>query len=118
MIKRNIAPLLPAISAGYPVLVITGPRQAGKNTLARLAFPEGPYYPDGAILDEVQLGLWEDVKFITHFWSDDDLRRALEHAPAGIFDPASWHYRHHRLGINTIPPLPRRSFSLKLTASR
>ena len=67
---------LPSIAAGYPVVVITGPRQAGKTTLARSAFPHYGYvsledpleraafnadprawlarYPDGAILDEVQ----------------------------------------------------------------
>jgi len=76
VISRRIAPLLPGIAAGYPVLVLTGPRQSGKTTLARLAFPDRPYvsledplerasfaadprawlgrYPDGAVLDEVQ----------------------------------------------------------------
>ena len=60
----------------YPVLTLTGPRQSGKTTLCRAAFPELPYlsleapdtrdfalqdprgllarYPDGAILDEIQ----------------------------------------------------------------
>ncbi|MDQ6965811.1 MAG: AAA family ATPase, partial [Mariprofundaceae bacterium] len=61
---------------GFPVIGITGPRQAGKTTLARIAFPDKPYvtledpdqldfartdpkrflerFPDWAILDEVQ----------------------------------------------------------------
>lgn len=61
---------------GYPILVITGPRQSGKTTLARLIAPQLPYFSledpdtrafasedprgflkqaaDGAILDEVQ----------------------------------------------------------------
>jgi hypothetical protein len=60
----------------YPVVTILGPRQAGKTTLARMSFPQKPYYsmedPDirlaaeadprgflggmksGAILDEAQ----------------------------------------------------------------
>ena len=60
----------------YPVVTLTGPRQSGKTTLCRAAFPEKPYinlespdvrefvrtdprgflasYPDGAILDEIQ----------------------------------------------------------------
>jgi len=61
---------------GFPVLTITGPRQSGKTTLARLLRPDAPYFSleepdtrayalddprgflracaDGAILDEVQ----------------------------------------------------------------
>jgi hypothetical protein len=60
----------------YPVVTITGPRQSGKTTLCRLAFPEKSYvnleapddrrfaiedprgflaaYKDGAVLDEIQ----------------------------------------------------------------
>ena len=76
MIPRMLSCIIPKIAAGYPVLVITGPRQAGKTTLARKAFPDKPYvsledplerasftadprawlarFADGAILDEVQ----------------------------------------------------------------
>lgn len=64
------------LAKGYPALAITGPRQSGKTTLARMAFPDLSYvsledpdhremavadprgflarYRDGAILDEVQ----------------------------------------------------------------
>jgi predicted AAA+ superfamily ATPase len=64
------------LAKGFPVIAITGPRQSGKTTLARSAFPDKPYltledpdtrllaesdprgllsnYPDGLILDEVQ----------------------------------------------------------------
>ena len=63
-------------AAQYPVVTLTGPRQSGKTTLCRAAFPQKPYvnlespdirefarndprgflasYPDGAILDEIQ----------------------------------------------------------------
>ena len=76
MIQRHLASRIPGIAAGYPVVVITGPRQAGKTTLAKSVFPDRPYvsledplerasfladprawlarYPDGAILDEIQ----------------------------------------------------------------
>jgi len=61
---------------GFPIITLTGPRQSGKTTLARLVFKNKPYasleepdlrqaaqddprsflarYPDGAVLDEVQ----------------------------------------------------------------
>lgn len=67
---------LPELAKGYPVLLIAGPRQAGKTTLARASFGHLPYvsledpleqaafeadprawlrrYPDGAVLDEIQ----------------------------------------------------------------
>lgn len=76
MVKREIEPLVVKLAQGYPALAITGPRQAGKTTLARAAFAHKPYvslenpdtrelatqdprgflskYPEGAVLDEVQ----------------------------------------------------------------
>lgn len=76
MIPRQATATLHSLAKGYPVLAITGPRQAGKTTLAKSAFPDKPYvsledgdvrafatedprgflnrYPDGAILDEAQ----------------------------------------------------------------
>ncbi len=76
MIPRAIEPLVAEVASGYPVVVITGPRQAGKTTLARQGFAHLPYvsledpleqsafdadprawlarYPDGAVLDEIQ----------------------------------------------------------------
>jgi predicted AAA+ superfamily ATPase len=76
MIPRTATALLDEIRSGYPVITLTGPRQSGKTTLARAAFPGKPYVsletPDerefaasdprgflarwkvGAIIDEVQ----------------------------------------------------------------
>jgi uncharacterized protein len=76
MVPRTALPLLRSLAASYPVVTVTGPRQSGKTTLCRQAFPDKPYvnleqpdirafatddprgflraYPDGAILDEVQ----------------------------------------------------------------
>lgn len=76
MIKREMLPTLLQASREYPVVTVTGPRQSGKTTLCRLAFPDKPYInleapdkrrfaqedprgflaaiPDGAILDEIQ----------------------------------------------------------------
>ena len=76
MIHRFITSTIQRLAQGFPVLVLTGPRQSGKTTLVRDTFPEKPYislenpdtrlfatedprgflgrYPDGAIFDEVQ----------------------------------------------------------------
>ncbi len=73
---RQLAPQLLDAAAELPILLITGPRQSGKTTLARTCFPIKPYvnlealdtrefaqldprgflaqFPAGAILDEVQ----------------------------------------------------------------
>lgn len=76
MIQRAAHPTLERLARGFPVLVLTGPRQSGKTTLAKAAFPDKPYlsledpdvrelaeadprgllsrFPQGAVLDEVQ----------------------------------------------------------------
>ncbi|MDE2367950.1 MAG: ATP-binding protein [Burkholderiales bacterium] len=76
MIPRHAARTLQQLARGFPVLAVTGPRQSGKTTLVRAAFPELPHVnledPDtrelaladprrflarhagGAILDEAQ----------------------------------------------------------------
>ncbi len=76
MIPRTLAPTLIQLAEKYPVVTVTGPRQSGKTTICRHAFPSKPYvnlespdtrqfanadprgflaaYPDGAIFDEIQ----------------------------------------------------------------
>ena len=76
MIQRHITKELMASAAEYPVVIVFGPRQSGKTTLVKMAFPDKPYFsmedldvrlaaqtdprgflngiPDGAIIDEVQ----------------------------------------------------------------
>ncbi len=76
MIDRAIAPKITELLAKYPIISITGPRQSGKTTLAKLLKPDYKYvtlenpsdrlfaqqdpvgfletYQNGVILDEVQ----------------------------------------------------------------
>ncbi|MBS0616022.1 MAG: ATP-binding protein [Verrucomicrobia bacterium] len=76
MYKRTLAPYLQELAKKYPVVTVLGPRQSGKTTLVKSAFPHKPYvnmedaenrslatidpksfmqaYPKGAILDEIQ----------------------------------------------------------------
>jgi len=76
MIRRQLQERLIELAKGFPALAITGPRQSGKTTLARMTFPELAYvsledpdqremavtdprgflakFRNGVILDEVQ----------------------------------------------------------------
>lgn len=76
MITRSIQKELLVCAREYPAVTILGPRQSGKTTLARMAFPQHAYcsledpdtrrqaqvdpkgllagFPQGAILDEIQ----------------------------------------------------------------
>jgi uncharacterized protein len=76
MITRDTATRLAELAHLYPIVIITGPRQAGKATLCRTVFSDKPYvslepldnrefatvdprgflagFPDGVVIDEVQ----------------------------------------------------------------
>jgi predicted AAA+ superfamily ATPase len=76
MIPRDVEQTVRTLLRGFPIVTITGPRQSGKTTLAKLIFADKPYrsledpdirkaaqddprgflarFPDGAVLDEVQ----------------------------------------------------------------
>lgn len=52
----------------------------------------------------------EDMKLLQRFLTEDDLREALDHAPAGIIDPRSWAYWNAKMGRYPAPPMPTRRF--------
>ena len=76
MINRIAENALKRLASQFPVVGITGPRQSGKSTLAKMTFPNKQYlsfddktlreiassnpkdfllaFPDGAIIDEAQ----------------------------------------------------------------
>ena len=50
----------------------------------------------------------EDVMTIAKYVTSQQLRDALDHAPAGLFDPRSWAYWNIKLCRETVPPMPER----------
>jgi uncharacterized protein len=76
MIPRIASKTLARLARGFPIIALTGPRQSGKTTLARAAFPDKPYvtlenprdrefaeidaerflaqFKHGAVIDEIQ----------------------------------------------------------------
>ncbi len=43
LIHRHMEAILREMAASFPVVTITGPRQSGKTTLAKMAFPRKEY---------------------------------------------------------------------------
>ena len=56
-------------------------------------------------------GSWDDLRCVEEKFGEEALREALRHARAGVMDPASWHYWHHRFGLDPVPELPKRTFA-------
>lgn len=92
----KIPPLTPEIEAiARRVVWFESPSQSTADTIRFLAY--AMTYGDDA-----------DMREIRRHLSDDDLRKALDRAPAGIFDPRSWAYWNLKLGRYPTPPLPER----------
>jgi len=94
VIQRNIESVLTKYARTFPIVTVTGPRQAGKTTLCRATFPDKPYvsleppdvrqfalddprgflarYRNGAIIDEVQRA----PDLLSYLQTDVDERRA------------------------------------------
>lgn len=43
MLNRNLTPTIRRLTASFPVVAVTGPRQSGKTTLTRAIFTDKPY---------------------------------------------------------------------------
>jgi hypothetical protein len=55
-------------------------------------------------------GSQADVELVQRYVSLDEFRKALQDAPAGVFTQDAWTKWHRQLGMEPIPPLPRRRF--------
>ena len=97
LLKRTMEAVLLESARRYPVVTVTGPRQGGKTTLCRKAFPDKAYVsleamdtrqyaredpngflsglPDGAVLDEIQQA--PDLVSYIQTRVDEDGRKGL-----------------------------------------
>jgi hypothetical protein len=73
--------------------------------------------PEEAISDPVRFIAYalarathDDMKLLRRYFSDDDLREAIDHAPPGIIDARSSAYWNAKLGRYPAPPMPTRKF--------
>ncbi len=56
-------------------------------------------------------GFWEDIQTVERVFGADALRDALRHCRPGAMDNRSWNYWHHRLRVEPVPDMPRRTFA-------
>lgn len=56
-------------------------------------------------------GQWNDLRYVEKIYGEEAFRKALKNAKPGVIDISSWHYWHHRLGIDPVPGLPVRAFA-------
>lgn len=107
MIERDMTKTARKLWAKYPVLTLTGPRQSGKTTLTRHAFPEAEYvnledpevhalalsdmreflrrHPAPAIFDEIQYA----PKLLRYIQAEvDETRKTAQYILTGSHQPA------------------------------
>ncbi len=51
---------------------------------------------------------WDTARATLALVGEGAFKRALENAPAGVFDARSWNYWHLVLKMTPVPPLPER----------
>ncbi len=80
MIQRQAQTTLLRLAKGFPILVITGPRQSGKTTLARITFPEHRYVSLEDI-DEREFALSDPRGFLARFANQGVILDEVQRTP-------------------------------------
>jgi hypothetical protein len=80
MIKRHLQSVLERSAGWFPVVTLTGPRQSGKTTLAKVAFPGARYV---SLEDPAQqkLALEDALGFLSQFGKDQVILDEAQRAP-------------------------------------
>ncbi|MFY9316024.1 MAG: hypothetical protein WAO95_10745 [Burkholderiales bacterium] len=69
---------------------------------------------DRLVAQVMNMGTFEDARYVEDRLGDDHLRRILKQARPGHFSERPWTYWHYRLGLSKpgkVPALPGRSFA-------
>ena len=80
MLPRTLEPVLRQAAHRYPVVTLTGPRQSGKTTLAKMAFPDHAY-ASLEDLDQREFATTDPRGFLAQFSGPvilDEAQRALD----------------------------------------
>ena len=64
--------------------------------------------PDFFLAHVMTYGTVQDVMTAEKYFTRDDFRHALEHAPPGVFDARSWTYWNTIFNRVPVPEMPRR----------
>src|SRR5690625_1666693 len=80
IIRRQARDTLLRLAKGFPVLVVTGPRQSGKTTLVRDCFPEHAYV-SLEDLDERAFAREDPRGFLARFAAHGVIFDEVQHAP-------------------------------------
>ena len=84
MIERDITPRLTRLFQQYPFVTVTGPRQSGKTTLCRAAFP-GLAYANLEAPDQREFAESDPRSFLEQF-DEGAILDEIQHVPALLSD--------------------------------
>jgi len=80
MKERTIATRVRKLAAQYPVVTVTGPRQSGKTTLARMLFPKWAYVNLESLVDR-QFAQDDPVGFLNQFGDGNVIIDEVQRVP-------------------------------------
>lgn len=67
-------------------------------------------HPEVFLSNVMNLGNWDDIQSLRKAVNNKILKQVLRNAPAGYFNYRSWDYWHAKLGVKSVPVLPKRKY--------
>jgi hypothetical protein len=94
-----------------PLVLTPALRRAAERCVWHESPERAVAHPARLVAHILTFGGIEDVNALRAQYTDDDLREALDTAPAGVFDARSWAYWNLVVGRYAPPPPPKRRFA-------